>query len=99
MRIGTLNTIIKYQFSEKSKNVRLTCEKLCLLENFRILQLFFTFAPNFQDDWKIIRYLCSVSQCASFEPSQGYIQKEHFLKFYYRGSQALKPEFSKDYKS
>ena len=36
-RIGTLNSNI--EFSEMSKNVRMTCEKPFFLENFRILQL------------------------------------------------------------
>ena len=74
-------TQISNQFSEMSKNVRLTCEKPCFLEKFRILQLFYYLCNNFHDFWKIIRYSCSVSQCASFEPSQGYISKKYFFNF------------------
>ena len=40
-------TQISNQFSEMSKNVRLTCEKPCFLENFRILQLFYYLCSQF----------------------------------------------------
>ena len=40
-------TQISNQFSEMSKNVRLTCEKPCFLENFIILQLFYYLCSQF----------------------------------------------------
>ena len=40
-------TQISNQFSEMSKNVRLTCEKPCFLEKFRILQLFYYLCSQF----------------------------------------------------
>ena len=89
-------TQISNQFSEMSKNVRLTCEKPCFLENFRILQLFYYLCSQFS--WFLKNdsiFVFSVSMRFFWTVTRLYL-KQIFFKLYYRGSRILKSKYSRN---
>ena len=89
-------TQISNQFSEMSKNVRLTCEKPCFLENFLILQLFYYLCSQFLRFLKNDSiFVFSVLMRVFWTVTRLYY-KNIFLKLYYRGFQTLKPEYSRN---
>ena len=72
-------TQISNQFSEMSKNVRLTCEKPCFLENFRILQLFYYLCRQFS--WFLKNdsiFMFSVSMRFFWTVTRLYLKKKKF---------------------
>ena len=60
-----------------SKNIQLTREKPCFLENFQILQPFTACAVNFEKKLKNDSIFVFSLSMASFEPSQGNIKKNN----------------------
>ena len=84
-------TLITNQFRKMSINVRLTCEKPCILENFRILQFFLL---SVQSIFKIFKKWFDI--CVLCLNARFLNRHKAILKLYYRGSQTLKPEYSRN---